>query len=618
MSIENAASAQEEEIRALQNENAGLKAQIHEQHDTSERNEALLHKITGRIKQLEAKIQEANATRKNLQMQLDQLCELTTEKDAQVGRLLIERNQVNSQFKQCTKGTNEISNRVHELEDAILQHMTEQGDLKRDAIAAQHAVEKVRSQLEAKDRELSDLQNEVVRLKIDKLNICGQSEKLERGLKEIVGELQQKDNLINQYEMQIRRNNADIEKRQAEVDRLNRLYDSLKSSQNGEEWGPLERKIRVLESKIEQTDTNAQEYQATWLKKQTELVALEHSCETIRDNNNKTTAHIAVLTRKRDRTRIQLHATEKEIERLQIQTKLLQREMSRLGQRLGEHSDAGNVLVEGNINFEAEILQNLQEKEAEAAQMESRIEDLAAEREQLADDLLETEKSIMLCEKKLQLAKEMRDALDPNYGARELQTMKKEIARMDLRFKQIKKQQQVLVQDMEHALKRRETIAIRGAVQKRLNKDRTRADLVKGITEIKREVKRIRGEAVKHEERMREHAEAQEGIGAELDQLTAVHRGLQMQKAELERNYNEEEKGKLMAQLRLDRLHNKARLLQATVGKTKVKSPDAFQQTMTTLKGQERQIVELTDILAGDFPHLAPHFGAIKEKVFTV
>ena len=85
--------------------------------------------------------------------------------------------------------------------------------------------------------------------------------------------------------------------------------------------------------------------------------------------------------------------------------------------------------------------------------------------------------SIMMWEKKLQLAKEMKDAIDPNYGAGELQTMRKEIARMELRLKQIKKQQGVIIQEMEFALKRRETIATRGAVQKRLNKDRTRADI---------------------------------------------------------------------------------------------------------------------------------------------
>jgi hypothetical protein len=90
-----------------------------------------------------------------------------------------------------------------------------------------------------------------------------------------VDELQAKDNLIDQYEMQI---NHNIEKRQSEVDRLNRQYDQLTSAQNGEEYGPLERMIRQIQSQIAQSDQTSAEDQATWLKKQTELVSLTHAC----------------------------------------------------------------------------------------------------------------------------------------------------------------------------------------------------------------------------------------------------------------------------------------------------------------------------------------------------
>jgi hypothetical protein len=50
------------------------------------------------------------------------------------------------------------------------------------------------------------LQNDVVRLRIDKLKIAGQSEKLDGGLKEIIAQLEQKESLINQSAMQTLRN----------------------------------------------------------------------------------------------------------------------------------------------------------------------------------------------------------------------------------------------------------------------------------------------------------------------------------------------------------------------------------------------------------------------------
>ncbi|KAH0786815.1 coiled-coil domain-containing protein [Histomonas meleagridis] len=466
--IEEAAKKQEEEIRSLDNENEGLKIQIQNQHDISEKNQILMNKITSRLGFIKNKIEEVNNEREKLQEQLNQLYTLTQEKENLISKLLIDRNNANYLFKQSLKGTNEISNKIHQIEDKIIEHVTNQTNLKKEAVSAQNAVEKVREEIHSKEKELIKLQNEVVRLRIDKLNIKSQSEKLQNGLKEIIDELKEKDNLINQYELQIHRNNFDIEKRQSEVDKLNRKYEALKAQQNGEEYSPLERKIRVLQGKIEQTDIDSQENQAIWLKKQAELVSLEHQCENLQEKNNITTAHIAVLTRKRDRTLNQLKNTEKEINKLQVQTHQLQREISRLGQKLSQNSDSGNVLLEGNIHYEAEILENLKIKEEEAAQITMKIEEIVNNREQLADDLMETEKQIMLIEKKLVLAKEMKEALDPNYGSNEIKSMKKEISRMEVRLKQIKKQQQVIVQEMEYALKRRETIATRGAIKKRM------------------------------------------------------------------------------------------------------------------------------------------------------
>ena len=615
--VEAASAKQEEEIRALENEVEGLKKQISDQQEQHERNVNMMNKIDNRITYLDGKINEASDERKNLQQKLGSLYEAIKKKEVDISKLLIERNNAKTEFAQSQKGSNEISNQIRELEDKIITHVTDQSNLKRDTVATQHMVEQIRDQITSKDRELSDLQNEVVRLRIDKLNISAQSEKLQRGLTEIVAELKAKDELISQYEMQIRRNNTDIEKRQSEVDKLNRQYDSLKSAQNGEEYGPLERKIRQIQSRIQQSDEAQQENQAVWLKKQTELVSLSHQCEDIEKSNMTQQAHIAVLSRKRDRVRSQLQTTEKEIDKLQIQIRLHQREMSRLGQQLSSSVGDGNTLVEGNVNYEAEILENLRKKEEEAAQTESQIEELASVRESLAEDLMETEKIIMMWEKKLQLAREMREALDPNYGASELKTMKKEVNRMELRLKQIKKQQQVIIQEMEYALVRRETIATKGQVQNRLNKDKTRADVTKGITELKREIKRLNEETAKSDESMRENVDKQRELGTEIEQYAHMERETKLNRTEIERQLHNEEKNKAASQAKLEKLQAKHRLFSAKNPKTILKSPDGFQQAYDNLKNQQSQLQNLINMLSSEFPHLSENFNFIKNRILS-
>jgi chromosome segregation ATPase len=275
----------------------------------------------------------------------------------------------------------------------------------------------------------------------------------------------------------------------------------------------------------------------------------------------------------------------------------------------------GNVLVEGNVNYEAEILENLRKKEEEAVAMETQIEDMAHKREKLAEELMETEKQIMLWEKKLQLAREMKEALDPNYGSSELKTMKKEVARMELRLKQIFKQQQVIVQEMEFALRRRETIANQGKVQQRLNKDRTRADVAKGITELKREVKRLHAEIERCDSRMKENIEAQRELGTEIEKFQHIARETKNRKAEIEAQLRAEEKAKVTAQGKLEKLQGKNRLFSAQ--KTILKSVEAFDATYANVRNQETQLSGLVDALTADFPYLADSLQLIKDRVLS-
>ena len=616
--LEQASNKQEETIRTLQNEYSGLKAQIQDQQELNERNRSLQNKIQNRIQYLKEKIEKTKNNRDQLQNTLSKLYSSISEKEATTSKLIIERNATKGKFKLSQKESNEINNKIHEIEDKILSHVSDQSNLKRDAVSAQTMVEKFREQIEQKDRELSEIQNEVMRLQIDHLNITDQCQKFESALKEIVNELLQKDDLIAQYESQIRRNNVEIEKRQSEVDKLNRRFDDLVSAQNGEEYGPLERKIRQIESQIQQSEEAAQASQALWLKQQIELVNSQQICEKRQSVIRNKQAHIAVLSRKRDRTRSLLNTTEKEIEKIQIQIKLLQREMSRLGEQLSNSVGSGNVLIEGNIHFEAEILEVLRRKEEEAAKTERLIEENANKREELAEELMDTEKLIMMWEKKLQLAREMKEALDPNYGASELKSMKKEVSRMELRLNQIKKQQENIVKEMEYALKRRETIADRGAVQKRLNKDRTRADVVKGITELKRFAKKLNQEILKYDQSIEHDVEVQKDLGAEIEQLAHIMRDSQLKKAEIEVNIKNEEKNKIIQQTRLEKLHQKSRLFQNINQKTLLKSVDAFETSFSNIKHQETQLVSLIDHLLMEFPHLSESFQLVKEKLFSV
>ena len=64
----------------------------------------------------------------------------------------------------------------------------------------------------------------------------------------------------------------------------------------------------------------------------------------------------------------------------------------------------------------------------------------------------------MLWERKTQLARETIAAVDTEVGQGEIKSMKTEIHRMDLKFKELKKAQERLMREMEYSVVRRGTI----------------------------------------------------------------------------------------------------------------------------------------------------------------
>lgn len=91
-----------------------------------------------------------------------------------------------------------------------------------------------------------------------------------------------------------------------------------------------------------------------------------------------------------------------------------------------------------NFNIEAEFKEKLKELEKESVKLEIEIDRLKEEKADLLSEIVESERQILLWERKIQLEKEMQEALDPTIGQSEIQDLKKEIHRMELRLEDLR------------------------------------------------------------------------------------------------------------------------------------------------------------------------------------
>ena len=96
---------------------------------------------------------------------------------------------------------------------------------------------------------------------------------------------------------------------------------------------------------------------------------------------------------------------------------------------------------------------------------------------------------IMMWEKRIQIAKEMKAAVDSETGQGEIKEMKFEIHRMKVRYSDLMKQQEKLVRDMEAAVSRRDTIVTRGDSTQKNPNVVTQGKLQRDIVELQKKIK---------------------------------------------------------------------------------------------------------------------------------
>merc|ERR1712151_220913 len=128
---------------------------------------------------------------------------------------------------------------------------------------------------------------------------------------------------------------------------------------------------------------------------------------------------------------------------------------------MGKNDSKSNELANGNQMMEMEFVQKLKEIEGQCLDMERAVDRVKEEKGNMANEVLEAERQVLLWERKITLEKEMQEALDPNIGQADAAAMKKEIHRMELRLEQLKRRQEQMIIEMERAIHKRDAIALK-------------------------------------------------------------------------------------------------------------------------------------------------------------
>ncbi|NXK12498.1 CCD40 protein, partial [Herpetotheres cachinnans] len=312
---------------------------------------------------------------------------------------------------------------------------------------------------------------------------------LQKTLCELDKEVKNIHDLISCRESEIAKCSVLSENKQRIISQYNKRFEMMLSQQEGQEIGPLEIEINKLTKQIEEYHSEVMTLQKSWLNQQKELVKLTHEREEQIASLDMLKKQITIMQQKKVRTENEIQQETKEQKEIERHMRNMSNDLIKLNVLINKNSSSCEELQYGNIIAENEFVRSLKAAEKESVEMQDRHSQLTEEKERLLNSLLEAEHQIMLWEKKIQLTREMRAAVDSEAGQGEIQAMRTEIRRMQVRYGQLMKQQEKMIRDMEASVSRREAIAIRGEGQNKTDKKRiTKSDFHRKKQELKKKI----------------------------------------------------------------------------------------------------------------------------------
>ena len=284
------------------------------------------------------------------------------------------------------------------------------------------------------------------------------------------------------------------------------------------------KKNNILKQTKELEDEIVQ-VQKQWISNQTDLIEQQTSQMNISSYCDELRTRKSILEQKKLRLNNQVQSHEKEITHLEVAKKNLDFEMKKLNDLFYKNTDLQEKLRNDNFNIENEFKQKLKELENESIKLETHISNLKEQKADILTDIVEKERCILLWERKIQLEREMQDALDPTIGQVEIVAMKKEIHRMELRYEQLRKKQEEMIKDMERSVFKRETIQLKylPKVEKKNAQDKsTQGKLSRQIANLKQTLKHTTENTMQLDSSIDQRLKELEDVNHEIQSLRDV------------------------------------------------------------------------------------------------
>ncbi|XP_072882258.1 coiled-coil domain-containing protein 40 isoform X1 [Hemitrygon akajei] len=467
-----------------------------------ERNESLtmtLNRLMNDINMTQKQITQNLAKQEGLKQEYSTYTRTLQETERLLNKAALDKSMRQNEVKALLLQTEKEYATKVELEDKIMAKLQSKLTMNQAHNYLKTLANKLQIRKRQLETEYANTENDYAQIILDINDKKVELRILQKTLKDQLNELNDKNKVVSLSEKEIAKRLLVIQNKQSVLNMQNKKIAQLITEMGGHELSPQELKIRTLTKNIEEQNKEISSLQQFWLRQQHELVMLTQEREQQTASVELQKKQVTILEQKKIRTENMIQQglnVKKDIER---HMKVLSNDMLKLNTLLIKNNSAKDSLEHNNVLMENEFIKSLKDAERQSIAKQQYLDQLKEEKERNLNSLVEAERQIMLWEKKIQLTKEAKSAVDSEVGQGEIRAMKTEIHRMEIRYSQLMKQQEQMIRDMEAAVSRRDTILTRGEAQAKLDKKYTTRndyrnkiqDLCKNIAGVQKHIEEL-------------------------------------------------------------------------------------------------------------------------------
>jgi len=464
---------------------------------------SLRDRLENELHWVEDNLNKIRIERDQMQERYTLLSKSLAQTDNEAKKLEVVSKQLNGEGDSIIQNLQVVTQERQKMEEELLTLYSTHSNVNKAVGNLGKDEGKLLKRIHEKENEANEIENDIARTKVERLNCSATNDQLQEQLGTVAKEVREKEALTGKYQLEIRQRNDEVEKKMYRVDRLNKKYEKMVESAGGEEnLGPLENTIKNLSKETDSILQECKDLERAWLRQQTEMVTISSECDQASEENNEQQARVTILTQQQLRLNKDLRELKNNLKVANQLNVDYQKDVSKLNALISTNHDSETELQAQNFILEMDCVEELKDTERECVTLQASIAQTKIAKATLMDEIVEMERQGLLWEKKIQLDKETRMALDPTVGQKETEDMEREIHRMALRFEALKREQERLSIEMERAINKRSTITTRyskpvtSAPQKN-PKELTQAAAKKRISTLKKEA-RLLAEETSH------------------------------------------------------------------------------------------------------------------------